>query len=168
MTSPSSSLKGRLQKPSLASRPIPLKGSTESEGGVPTVPRLLSGLNTDLLSDFVSGPVMGPSGFAGGSGVELAAGVRVCCVSKGVSFLTSSWTETKGPSPRRPSTAACKPLQPCKVWLQDTGKLVQSMYAVPSNDHTHTHTHTHTQAVSLAATVWHPAGKIDKQDKSLT
>ncbi len=138
VTSPSSSLKGRLQKPSLASRPIPLKGSTESEGGVPTVPRLLSGLNTDLLRDLVSGPVIGPSGFAGGSGVELAAGVGVCCVSKGTSFLTSSWTETKGPSPRRPSTAACRPLQPCKVWLQGTGKLVQSMYAVPSKDHRHT------------------------------
>ena len=136
MTSPSSSLKGRLQKPSLASRPIPLKGSTESEGGVPTVPRLLSGLNTDLLRDLVSGPVMGPSGLEGGSRVELAAGVGVCCVSKGMSFLTSSWTETKGPSPRRPSTAACRPLQPCRVWLQGTGKLVQSMYAVPSIEHT--------------------------------
>lgn len=86
MLSESSSLKGRLQKPSLARRPIPLKGSTESDGGVLTMPRLLSGLNTDLLRDLVMGPVMGSSGLAAASGVVCEAGVGVCWEAVGMSL----------------------------------------------------------------------------------
>ena len=106
VVSASSSLKGRLQKPSLANRPMPLKGNTESDGGVLPIPRLLSGLNTDLLRDLVKGPVIGSSGLLLASGVVCAAGVRVCCESVEVSLRTSNCTDTKGPSPRKPSTAA--------------------------------------------------------------
>ena len=132
VVSASSSLKGRLQKPSLAKRPIPLKGNTESDGGVPTMPRRLSGLKTDLLRDLVAGPVIGSSTLATASGVVCAAGAGVCCESLGVSLRISNWTETRGPSPRKPSTAACSPLQQqnciiCSL-LQATG-----MYAAISN-----------------------------------